>query len=608
MPRRHRSAGHRSRRPLARLAAPVAIPVALVVAVGAIVAIVDHSGANSVADAANANCASPAAYVVPANTAGHGHHGSGSTASPTAAAASTASATTAASGTAAPTTAGSSTATATAAASSTATATAAATGTATTGTAPTTPISSAAPCPTPSGTTSTATTTTAANVNCDIIVPANPLSAQGLATAYQLTGPDGMTPAQSGCEMSNAANLGAFVQATILNPQTGQLYVYNPLVITQGTTPAVAPTVPKLPRNAVVTIDFGFNGTDLTQVGATPNAIRQGNCLNGQGGADFGQVSFCNGTTFFNDAFQLEREGRLRVPSEGTSSKIVASGGNLGTGQECPTVRNFDMVDQDQSDNVTSTYLLNPATGQTAQNTTSNAGNLTGATTLANGSDNILVDAFLDPTLGCTPYTAPDLGNNNQPATSQALDELLSAKNTPAITALVPENDEMTLDGNGNFDVTKTNMYRAEVGQAPVSNQNNRQDSPAMYCQNMVNIQTPFLAANQTLLATGPTPVPGTGNNLLTFMANRLSMSFTNLGCQNFGLTDPVTVTLDGNGVAVAATFNTAQQTVTNTTGTATASPSAPASGSGSGSGSTAPGGGHRRGRPHHETMDPSGA
>ena len=209
-----------------------------------------------------------------------------------------------------------------------------------------------------SATTSTATTT-AANVNCDIIVPANPLSAQGLATPYQLTGPGGMTAAQSGCTMANAGALGAFVQATILNPRTGQLYVYNPLVITQGTTPAVAPTVPNLPRNAVVTIEFGFNGTVLTQVGATANALRQGNCVNGQGGSLFGQVSFCNGTNFFNDAFQLEREGRLRVPSAGTSGKIVASGGKLGTGQACPTVRNFDMVDQDQSDNVTTQYLIN---------------------------------------------------------------------------------------------------------------------------------------------------------------------------------------------------------------------------------------------------------
>jgi len=61
---------------------------------------------------------------------------------------------------------------------------------------------------------------------------------------HSFSGTDGQTPAQSGCEMTNAVSLGAFVQATILNPATGKLYVYDPLVITQGTTPAVAPTAP----------------------------------------------------------------------------------------------------------------------------------------------------------------------------------------------------------------------------------------------------------------------------------------------------------------------------------------------------------------------------
>jgi len=450
----------------------------------------------------------------------------------------------------------------------------------------------------------------AANVNCDIIVPANPLSARGLATPYQLTGPDGTTPAASGCTMTNAANLGAFVQATILNPRTGALSVYNPLVITQGTTPAVAPVVPKLPRNAIVTIDFGFNGTDLIQVGATPNALRQGNCVNGLGSV-FGQVSFCNGINFFNAAFLLMREGRLFVPSAGRSAKIVPTAGRLGTGTTCPTVRNFDMIDQDQSDNVTSIYLLNPATGQTAQDTTANAANLTGAQKLVNGSDNALIDDFLDPTLGCTPFMAPDLGNNNTPATSQALDELLAARNQPRIAALVPENDEMTLDANGQLDPAKTNLYREEVGQAPINAQNNRNDSPVNYCQNMVNIQTPFLAANQALLATGATPVPAVGENLLTFMANRLNMSFTNLGCQNFGLTNPVTVVLDGAGAAMSATFNTTPQTASNTTGQG-------GNMTGTGGGGTQMGNplpvqplpgqtGWRRGRSHHRLMDPSG-
>jgi len=60
-------------------------------------------------------------------------------------------------------------------------------------------------------------TSSAVNVNCDIIVPAHPLSARGLATPYQLTGPSGTTPQASGCEMTNTVNLGAFVQATILD-------------------------------------------------------------------------------------------------------------------------------------------------------------------------------------------------------------------------------------------------------------------------------------------------------------------------------------------------------------------------------------------------------
>ena len=298
----------------------------------------------------------------------------------------------------------------------------------------------------PAATGSAPIITDAANVNCDIIIPANPLTAQGLATPYLLTGPGGMSPAQSGCEMTNAAALGAFVQATILDPATGQLSVYDPLVITKGTTPAVQPLVPAIPAGAVVTVDFGFNGTDLFQVGATADALKQGNCMNGMPGSIFGQVSFCNGTNFFNAAFQDERAGKLKVPSAGTSTAMVATDGALGTGKACPVTRNFDMVDQDPSDNVTSEYLLNPATGQTAQDTASNAGNLQGSTLLLNGSDNALLDLFIDPVLGCRPFMAPDLANNDMPTTSQALDELLAAANQPQNAALVPENDEMVLD------------------------------------------------------------------------------------------------------------------------------------------------------------------
>ncbi len=402
---------------------------------------------------------------------------------------------------------------------------------------------------------------TAVNADCDIVVPAHPLTAKGLATPYQLTGADGTSPAASGCQTINSVNLGAFVQATILNPRTGALSVYNPLVITQGTKPAVAPVLPKLPADAIVTIDFGFNGTILNQVGATPDALQQGNCTDGEPGSPFGQVSFCNGVNFFQAAFSLERAGRLYVPSAGTSKTMVPTAGALGTSRECPTTRNFDMVDQDPADNVTTKYLLNPATGQTAQDNAVNAARMPGADVLVNGSDNALIDDFLDPALGCTPFEAPDLGNNGTLTTSQALDELLAARNQPKNAALVPENDEMVLDNGGQFDEAKTDLYRSELGQAPVSPQTDASSSPQMFCQNIVNIQAPFIAANENLLAAGPSPVPTVGDTLFTFLANRLLQSFDNLGCKNFGLANPVAVVNDGAGAATEATLNTAPQT-----------------------------------------------
>ena len=444
------------------------------------------------------------------------------------------------------------------------------------GATPSPSVSAASAAPTATAT-ATAPAAAAANVSCDIIVPANPLTAQGLSTPYQLTGTNGQSPAASGCNMANFANLGAFVQATILNPATGALSVYEPLVMTQGTQPAAAPVVPALPAGAVVTVDVGFNGTNLTQVGATPNALQQGHCVNGQNGSIFGQVSFCNGTQFFQAAYRAEAQGKLTVPALGTSPK---------DGTACPSTRSFQLVDQDPSDNVTSTYLLT-GNGQTAQDNTANKAALAGAQAINNGSDNLLLDAFVDPTLGCTPMEAPDL-TTGAPGTSQALDELSAAKNPAAPIALVPENDEMTLVNNA-FSATKTDLYRSNVGQQPVDAATNETSNPALFCQNMINIQTPFLSNNQAVLATDTSPVPGTGDNLLTFMANRLNMSFSNLNCQDFGLNNPITVTLNGAGSAIAATFNTTQQTANNT------------------GAKSMPAAGQRMGRHHHMLMNPSG-
>lgn len=64
-----------------------------------------------------------------------------------------------------------------------------------------------------------------------------------------------------------------------------------------------------------------------------------------------------------------------------------------------------------------------------AQFNAANATALAGAQKINNGSDNLLLDAFVDPTLGCTPMEAPDLSQPGQTGTSQALDELSANSN-----------------------------------------------------------------------------------------------------------------------------------------------------------------------------------
>jgi len=422
------------------------------------------------------------------------------------------------------------------------------------------------------GATATPTVAAPANMDCALVVPAHPLTAAGLATPYLLTGPGGQDPAASGCQQTNP-NLQAFVQATILNPANGRLWVYSPLVITAGTNPATAPVVPKLPRHAVVDLMFGFNGNNLQLIGSQPRTLAQARCVNGAGNSLFGQVAYCNSVNFYAAADSGIASGTLRIPGNGTSSA---------TGQPCPTTRSFQLVDQDPSDNVTTQYLLT-ATGQTAQDNTAGAAALPGAVPINNGSDNRLLDSFVLPALGCTPFTAPDLSNGGLPGTSQTLDELSAAVNQRAPVALVPENDPMTLV-NGQLSQTKTDLYRMGVGQPLVRGatqlpfgQSNlggqRADTPGNFCANMLDLQSAFVAFNQARFTATASPVPATGNNLFTFMAARLSASFTNLGCAGFGLRNTVSLGLNGQGVATSAQLSLVRQFAGAPANTATPAP-----------------------------------
>jgi hypothetical protein len=386
----------------------------------------------------------------------------------------------------------------------------------------------------------------AASMNCTLTVPANPLSAAGLATPWQLG---------DGCSMANAGTEGAFVEATILAPN-GSLQVYNPLVITAGTQAAVAPTAPTIAAGSVVEISVGFNGTNLALTGA---GARQGRCVDALGQSLIGQVSACNAVAFYQAAAAQIANGTLAVPATGTA----------GDGQPCLTTRDFGTVDQDQSDNVITSYLIN-GNGQTAQNTQANAAALAGATPLINGSDDKLLAAFLDPVNGCTAFTAPDTTDPAGTAGSQALNELSATVNQKGTIAVVPPNDEMTLVG-GNMSIAKTNVYRSLVGQPLLGFGTSAATVAASYCQNLVNIQPARNNLDMAKELNFGTPVAAVGNNLATFLGNRLSMSFTNLNCGNFGLNNPSTVTLDGNGVATAVTYGLTQQAATGTAAAGTA-------------------------------------
>jgi hypothetical protein len=389
--------------------------------------------------------------------------------------------------------------------------------------------------------------TTAPNPNCTLIVPVDALSAQGLATPYQLLATDSTA---GECHEANTSQ-SAFVQAAILDPATGQISVYNPLVMDEGAVPAVAPVLPTLPANAVVAIWFGYNGDVLTLQGQQNDTLAAAGCVNGLTNSNFGQFAYCNAPILFTAAKRAIRRGQLKVPPLGVAAD----------GRACPSVRDFFVVDQDQSDNLPTTYLITNM--GMAQFTQANLASFPGATPLGNPSDNRLVDQFLDGALACTPWKVPDLADPGQMVPALPLNELQARAYQRSPVALVPLGDPMALN-HGAPDLAKVNAYRAGVDQPQAGFA--YQASTTRYCRQMVRIaparlllDQPFLMPSATNPNQGLSPDPAAANSLFTFMAQRFIASYDILGCAALlQLPDPVSVTTDTQGVATAATINPA--------------------------------------------------
>lgn len=385
--------------------------------------------------------------------------------------------------------------------------------------------------------------------DCSLIIPANPLSAAGLATPYQLMATN---PKTGPCNQANA-DQSAFVQAAILSPKTGQVSVYSPLVVDKGTQPAASPVKPKLPDDAIVAIWFGFNGANLTLVETDSNGHDHthededdeqedgtgANCVNGSHNSIFGQFAYCNAPAFFKAANKAIKDRKLVVPPLGAGSD----------GRTCPTSRDFAVIDQDPSDNVTTNYLN--INGRFAQATAANLLRFPSAVKFGNPSDERLVTALLDPALGCQPWTAPDLADAGAPVTALALNELQADAYQLPPVALIPLLDPMVLV-RAQPNLHKLNLYRKGVDQPTVDKASNA--DPVLYCQDLARIGAGKLALDRTIFTARPSPFPGQANSLFTFLAMRFVTSYGILNCQPLlHAPSPVTLTTDAQGVVTAA-------------------------------------------------------
>ena len=365
-------------------------------------------------------------------------------------------------------------------------------------------------------------------VECTITMPAHALTARGLASPWELGG---------GCD-ETVKDDAAFVDATIFDPATGGLSIYRPLVVTAGTRPAVEPQAPALPAGAVVEISVGFNGDELALSDRNGGQdVAEARCVNGLPGSIFGQEIFCNAPGLFAAAGdKVAFPPRERSPADG---------------RPCPTTESWEIVDQDQSDNTTTTYLV--AGDRTAQNTAANQAGL-GGTVIGNGSDNNLYTRFYAPAVDCRPPQATDVTDPGHPvrSTTSALLSLYARSVQDPLPALVPLGDPFT-QFHGGPSLSKTNLYRQQVDQPAAATAD--EASTATYCRNLRDVGLPKIELDRPFLeAFGSSPDPGVSEDLHLFVLARFMASWDNLACQRHtGIPNPVTVTTDADGHVIGA-------------------------------------------------------
>ena len=390
--------------------------------------------------------------------------------------------------------------------------------------------------------------------DCIIKVPNDPLNS-GLFENWILST---QTFSDVPCTQTDpGANV--FIEATILNIYTGELFVYFPLVVDIGSTPAAPALKGNITTlNHIVTIHFGSNGNSITLLptidySINSNSLISGNCVNGlQNGSIFGQFAYCNAEKFFKRVNEMIINSPIKIPELQNSPM----------GDVCPTTRSFGVIDQDQSDNVLSQYLL-LSDNTVSQDYKINKEKFPNFKILGNGSDNRLLNNFINVAIGCQSFTAPDLVDNTILRSSLALNEIQAnlLDNNLETTALVPSIDPMVLDNNIES-LEKLNLYRIGVNQPLLISMNISNN--ILYCKQLITIAPVFLNLHKDELSKKSSPDSNIASNLLNFLANRFINSLMILNCQNLtGLTSPISVIFNENGIVTSSKINISPQPTT---------------------------------------------
>jgi len=353
---------------------------------------------------------------------------------------------------------------------------------------------------------------------CLLQVSNNPLTPQGLMTPWVLMGVN--------CDEANPAN-SRFVHGVVVSTVTGQMFIYNPLVITQGMPVDSKPAVVNFTTaDHVVGLWVGSNANFLTLTNDA--GVAAGRCVTGPQGSPFGQFGWCNADAFWMTVNNLIQQGKITVPALGKASD----------GLPCPTLRDFFVVDMDPDDGVQTLYDINTA-GHVIQKTQANMKNFGIKSTLANDGDNRLITKFINPAIGCNTLTLPDAADPgmNRPANAMNIIQAMLVQGAPI--ALTPNSDPM-VSTNGKPDLLKLNLYRLGVDepQAAIFGGDN---DPAAYCRNYVTIAVPRFKSLMTKLQNFGSPAPGFAN-LFDFMKARAVSTYGALNCLALtGTQDPFT-------------------------------------------------------------------